>query len=543
MRRTALLAPVALSILALVGCSADSDAGAGTGVDEGEFSSNQATLLNFEFDAELSTNSSFDDKQTIEDQLLYTMGHLNTDNSVGRLDNLELTNIKKTQADGKIRLTYHAKLPVAWGSKTKLPTSYKLTLPKDMSFAGISAFTEAHKHTCVDFGAHDVDTGSMWYYYRPRNSGCDIKPEEVVEVVAAATKSTENTTGKFPEYHKIWEDNRLEVVAIFGKFEEDAKANDAGIDAFNAYVAMMKRELRALTPTVATLPENVGNTPGPAVGDVSFEATLADGKVVKVTALLVDSITKVPAGFDARYESLTPTADMIAYNGHAGLGQNVRALARKGKWAAAKYQMFFMNGCDTFAYVDGSLAETRAKLNADDPSGTKYMDIVTNAMPSFFHSMPAASTALIKGMLSFAQPKTYDQIFENIDRAEIVLVTGEEDNAFQPGMPIGKPGGGGGEGPAFKPFEESGTLARGIEKASSFDVPAGTYVVDLTGTGDADLYVKKGTAPTQRSFDCRPFANGSKEKCTVTFSEPGKLNVMVRGFAATSTYKVVGAKQ
>ena len=185
MRRTALLAPVAFSLLALVGCSADAGSDASTGESDHDFSSNQATLLDFEFDASLQTDSSFDDKQTIEDQLLYTIGHLNADNSVGRLDNLELTNIQKTQADGKTKLTYHAKLPVAWGSKTKLPTTYKLQLPKDNSFTGISAFTEAHKHTCVDFGAHEVDTGSMWYYFRPHRSGCDIKPSEIIEVVYA----------------------------------------------------------------------------------------------------------------------------------------------------------------------------------------------------------------------------------------------------------------------------------------------------------------------------------------------------------------------
>jgi hypothetical protein len=544
MRRSSLFAPVALSVFVLAGCASESSPG--TGTEEPEFSSNQATLLDFEFDGELQTDSSWNDKQTIQDQLLYTIGHLNADKSVGRLDNLVLTNVVKTNIDGgKIKLTYHAKLPVAWGSKTNLPTSYVLTLPKDTSSEGITAFTEAHKHSCVDHGAHDVDSGSMWYYYRPKQSGCAITDAEVVKVTATARKSTENTTSKYPEYHKLWEDNRLEVVAIFGKYEANATSTgDAGIAGFNAYVAMMKRELRALTPTVSTVPENVADAPGPAIGDVSFEATLPDGKVVKVTALLVDSITQVPAGFNARYESLTPTADVIAYNGHAGLGQNVRALARMGKWVAQKYQMFFMNGCDTFAYVDGSLAETRARLNPDDPKGTKYMEFVTNAMPSFFHSMPAASTALMKGLLSTATPKTYDQIFENIDRSEVVLVTGEEDNVFQPGMPIGTGGGGGGGGgAAFTPFEESGTVARAAEKAYAYDVPAGTYLVELSGDADADLYVKKGTAATARSYDCRPYQSGSREKCTITFSEAGKLNVMVRGYAATSNYKVAGKKQ
>ena len=60
-------------------------------------------------------------------------------------------------------------------------------------------------------------------------------------------------------------------------------------------------------------------------------------------------------------------------------------------------------------------------------------------MPSFFSSMPNASTALMKGLLSYDAPKTYDKIFEDVDRSEVVLVTGEEDNVFQPGMPIGTP--------------------------------------------------------------------------------------------------------
>ena len=86
------LVPVALSLAAVAGCSADAKP-SNDGPSEDAFSSNQATLLDFEFDAELSTDSSWNDKQTIEDQLLYTIGHLNADNSVGRLDKLTLSNI------------------------------------------------------------------------------------------------------------------------------------------------------------------------------------------------------------------------------------------------------------------------------------------------------------------------------------------------------------------------------------------------------------------------------------------------------------------
>jgi hypothetical protein len=544
MRRFAFLSAALVSVLTLAAGCADVEEG-DDATDEGAFSSNQATLLDFEFDGSLVTDSSWNDKQTIQDQLLYTIGHLNAQRSVGRLDTLQLTNITKTNAGGRIEIKYHAKLPVAWGSKTNLPTRYEFKLPKDVSLAGQQAFTEAHKHECVDWGAHDVDAGSMWYYYRPTQSGCQISDAEVVKITATATRSTTNTTGKYPELHKVWEDDRLEVISIFGKNEESGGAGDVGVNGFNSFVRTMKTQLRDAQLT--TTPANVADAPGPDIKDVTIEGKFADGKTVKVTALLVDAITSVWQGFDARYESLTPSADLIMYNGHAGLGQNVRALARKGHWLPGKYQMFFMNGCDTFAYVDGSLAQTRAALNPDDPSGTKYMEFITNAMPSYFSSMPAASAAMVSGLLSYAAPKTYDKIFENIDRAEVVLVTGEEDNIYTPGMPLGSGGNSGGNGgdngAAFTPFEESGTVAKNEEKAFSYDAPAGKYTIVLSGTADADLYVKKNAPAAARTYDCRPYKNGSAETCEVTFDAPGKLHVMVRGYAASSTFTVKGTKQ
>lgn len=429
-RRTLLSALVLAGTATLAaGCSAEDS----TSNDDKDFASNQATLLDFEFDSTLTTDFTFNDNKTIEGQLLYTVGHLNWDNSVGRLDALELTNVKKKElADGKTEISFHAKLPVAWGSKTNLPTKYEFSLPKDVSEEGLTAFVDAHGHSCIDPGGHDITAGSMWYYYRPQTGGCGIKSNEVVKTTAKVTVSKLNSKAKYPEYQEVWKDNRFEAIAIFGKYEDGGGSSDSGVRAFNSFVSTMQTQMGA--GRVKTTPAAIT----PSTLDVTFEASLADGKQIKVTALLVDSITNTWDGFDDRYEGLTENADLIVYNGHAGLGQNVRALARKGKWQKQKYQIFFMNGCDTFAYVDGSLAKQRATINSDDPSGTKYMEFVTNAMPSFFHSMSAATTTMIKGLVDFKNPKTYEEMFKGIDRAEVVLVTGEEDNVFKPGMKIGR---------------------------------------------------------------------------------------------------------
>jgi hypothetical protein len=520
-----------------LGCSGEDSAN-----QEDDFTSVEATLLTFEFDAELVTTDTWNLERQAEDQMLYTIGHLNGNRSVGRLDTMKVTDLVSTrQDDGTTVVKYHVVLPVAWGSKTNLPTSYELTLPKHIDSAGLSAFAEKYSHSCVDSGAHDVDSGSMWYYYRPHASGCELAPEDVVTTTATVTVSDENTSGKYPEYDKVWEDGALKVIAIFGKYEDGATtASDAGISAFNRFVGEVGKVLGAGTVTTpAELPKN----PGVSTPDIAFSQTMEDGRKVEVVALLVDNVSTAGAKFNARYEPLSGKADLIFYNGHAGLGQNVRALSQKGEFFPGVYQIFFMNGCDTYAYVDGSLAEARAALNPDDPTGTKYMDMVTNAMPSFFHSMPAASMAMINGLLSRDDPKTYEEIFANIDDSEVVLVTGEEDNVFSPGTDPSD---------LWKGMTEAGSVPRGESVAfSAGKLQPGEYVITVAHDpenpgGDVDLYVALGKVASLETYDFRPYLDGSDEKVSFTLEKATEVSLMLHAYEsgdAAESFFVLNAAQ
>lgn len=55
------------------------------------------------------------------------------------------------------------------------------------------------------------------------------------------------------------------------------------------------------------------------------------------------------------------------------------------------------------------------------------------------------------------------------------------------------------------------------------DVPAGMSALDVTisgGNGDADLYVRQGSQPTTRRYDCRPYDYGNDEVCS--FDNPAE---------------------
>jgi hypothetical protein len=86
------------------------------------------------------------------------------------------------------------------------------------------------------------------------------------------------------------------------------------------------------------------------------------------------------------------------------------------------------------------------------------------------------------------------------------------------------------------------TLAAGAQQTGAYTATvAGPYVVKLSGTGDADLYVKKGAAPTTTDYDCRPYAATAVEECAVTLAAGEQLFWMVAGYAPESAIQLAVA--
>nr|WP_230961292.1 PPC domain-containing protein [Psychrosphaera haliotis] len=61
------------------------------------------------------------------------------------------------------------------------------------------------------------------------------------------------------------------------------------------------------------------------------------------------------------------------------------------------------------------------------------------------------------------------------------------------------------------------------------------------GSGDADLYVKFGSAPTTSSYDCRPYKGGNVESCPIATAQAGTYYVKVIGYSAFSGVSLTGS--
>lgn len=107
-------------------------------------------------------------------------------------------------------------------------------------------------------------------------------------------------------------------------------------------------------------------------------------------------------------------------------------------------------------------------------------------------------------------------------------------------------GGGGGStgGPLTKGVPVTNQSApAGSSVNYTLVVPAGSTNLTFTtsgGSGDADMYVKFGSAPTDTVYDCRPYKSGNAETCTFAAPQAGTYYVRLKAYSAFSGLSLVG---
>jgi len=86
------------------------------------------------------------------------------------------------------------------------------------------------------------------------------------------------------------------------------------------------------------------------------------------------------------------------------------------------------------------------------------------------------------------------------------------------------------------------SAAKNVQLKFTLEVPSGASNLSFTmsgGSGDGDMYVKFGGAPTSSSYDCRPWKAGNNENCDFSSPQAGSYHVMINAYSAFSNVSLV----
>jgi vibriolysin len=205
---------------------------------------------------------------------------------------------------------------------------------------------------------------------------------------------------------------------------------------------------------------------------------------------------------------------------------------------------------------------------------TSVASMATNATQMYTIAVPAGATSLsvvtsggsgdadiyVKGGQA-ASTTVYDGKSEGATTAETVTITNPSATTYYiflnayaaiSGVSIKATVTGGTTPPPGGNVLQNGVPVTGLSGATgatvnyTFQVPAGATSASFRiagGSGDADIYVRYGAAPTTSTYDGRPYLNGNNETWTKSNPRAGTWYVMVRAYSTYSGVSLTATAQ
>ena len=358
------------------------------------------------------------------------------------IDFKEFTKLNSERALVKYKFTgkvvFHSE---AFQGKTKIAIPLKLPLAAD-NFYALGLKGDVNK--CTD--EHYNSEGDFWYFWDPDMPGCPLKGDsENVLRFNGHLKKLLNTTSTYPEYDLLYGDNENGSVmktSLFLGYIEAIESLTTPNRKDDGYIAFREVE-QSLEGLGYELKEKTDafreNSIGSKIKGINFfrlyekkvQTKLGKTILSQVELLLSDTdINSKDETFHHHYVGALEEADLIAYDGHSGLGTYLNldwlpAFSFKPK----KYQIIYFNGCSSYPYYNGNYFAAKG--------GTRYMDLITSGLPTLTNTSSP-------NMMSFATPfltgslQSYQRLLNQIEISNgdngtyLVGVNGDEDNRFKP---------------------------------------------------------------------------------------------------------------
>lgn len=348
--------------------------------------------------------------------------------------------MRKVEYDYKDLALFRKSMFPSWDAK-----QVRIVVPKDIdALYNLSLIDSVDNpdgkkkiNACTDDPNYDSKS-DFFYFWDPDRKGCpkDLKDKATIQVLATL-KPVPNTAVTFPEYGRLGTDKDIHVFVVQGIYkilkEDPSNKNgpglidekDPGFPAFQNQKAELER--------IGFVPVKIEKR------RAIYSLTKYTGQkvTVEIAFLSPSKHSRKPdrEAFTEFYRRAVSEGDIVIYNGHSGLGGTLRPSRFESADTPLsfndKYQVFFFNGCSTYAYYRGSYMKLKG--------GSKNLDTISSGIESFFVTQPYVTSTAIEE-LAVLQQNSWQQVIANIyfapSRGGIDLVkfsanysvNGDEDN-------------------------------------------------------------------------------------------------------------------
>jgi hypothetical protein len=228
-----------------------------------------------------------------------------------------------------------------------------------------------------------IASHNYFYYFDPAKEECNVDTIEATFTVSELAPP--DTT--YPEYDKLVEDGKITTVVFFGQVGHgELNEQDPGVFEWTQFVRYM---------TNRDFDKVEDLDPG--------ERYLRVQKGIEAT---VDIISPYDLEFlntdegEAIFKRAVKEHEIVIYNGHAFYG-SLDILTDREAYPESTYQIFLMDACWSYEYYTTQIFEN--KVNAEDPHGWKYADIVNNTEPTWAHNNAEVSRIMLTNILKGAE--------------------------------------------------------------------------------------------------------------------------------------------
>ncbi|MCK6600136.1 MAG: hypothetical protein L6Q37_17360, partial [Bdellovibrionaceae bacterium] len=304
---------------------------------------------------------------------------------------------------------------------------------------------KTNPYPCTD--SHYAVEKYFWYFFNPKSYGCELVENKDYAQVQGQVQFIINTKATYPEYERLFVNGELNFHILFGMDNSSLDWNPQSSTDLSAqsYRQLKKALVQWGYTSRVWSAQEVKNFFGnlgyfgqkPYVEELSKQT---NNGTVKYRIFFGASTIYEGLAFQKFLSYSLQDSSIMLYAGHSGLGEylnldlminnsNINNSPLKMTANQSRYQIYFFNSCSSYPYYNSQYFSL--KKTAQDPKGTKNLDIITNGLSTLFIAIAPSSYALMQAVEIYAtqnKKTSYQEIISKANSDNLIGINGDEDN-------------------------------------------------------------------------------------------------------------------